>query len=119
MRRNPRSRLFTLSVLSLMVFLYPLTRASGSTVIPLTLEEMDRLASDVVLGTVESTKAGWDKEHRLIETRVRLRIEERFKGKGGKTAIVVSPAACVSANQLALIAESLALGPASMTERSS
>lgn len=89
MRRNPRSRLFALSVLFLMVFLYPLTKASGSTVIPLTLEEMDRLASDVVLGTVESTKAGWDKEHRLIETRVRLRIEKRFKGKGGKTAIVV------------------------------
>ena len=89
MRRNSRSRFIALSVLFLMLIVYPLTRASGSTVIPLTLEEMDRVASDVVLGTVESTKAGWDKEHRLIETRVLLRIEKRFKGKGGKIAIVV------------------------------
>jgi len=65
--------------------------ASASTVIPLTLEQMEALASDIIVGTVQSTKAGWSKDRRLIETRVKIRVDQsvKGKGKGGKLITVV------------------------------
>ncbi len=69
--------------------------AAAATVVPLTLEEMEARASDIFVGTVESTRAGWDKDHRLIQTRVRIRIDRHLKGKGGKTATIVVPGGVV------------------------
>jgi hypothetical protein len=65
--------------------------ARTATVIPLSLERMERLSSDVVLGTVEDTRAAWDRDHRLIETHVRIRVERRIKGQGGPVVNVVVP----------------------------
>jgi len=69
--------------------------APGATVVPLTLEQMGRIASDEVIGAVEDTRAGWDKDHRLIETRVRIRVEKRIKGQGGPIVNVVVPGGVV------------------------
>jgi hypothetical protein len=84
----------TLGLAALSLILAP-HYASAATVIPLTLEEMERTATDVFVGTVQSTKAGWDKEHRIIETRVRIRVEERVKGARGRTVTVVVPGGMV------------------------
>jgi hypothetical protein len=56
---------------------------------------MDRRATDVFVGTVKSTRAGWDKDHRIIETRVRIRVERRVKGARGRTVTVVVPGGIV------------------------
>ena len=80
---------------TLLILAAPAGPALGTTVVPLTLEEMNAAASDVMVGTVESQKAGWDDEHRLIETRVRIRVELRIKGKGGKVIHVVVPGGVV------------------------
>ena len=69
--------------------------APAATVVPFTLEQMEALSSDVVLGTVEDTRAGWDREHTSIETRVKIRIERRLKGRGGPVVNVVVPGGIV------------------------
>ena len=69
--------------------------AQPATVIPFSLERMETLSSDVVLGTVEDTRAAWDKDHRLIETHVRIRVEKRMKGQGGSVVNVVVPGGVV------------------------
>jgi hypothetical protein len=69
--------------------------ARAATVVPLTLEEMERMASDVCVGTVEHTEAAWDEDHRRIETRVRLRVESRLKGSPGDTLMLVVPGGVV------------------------
>lgn len=83
-----------LGLLSLLALSGP-APAPAATVIPLTLEDMERMATDVFVGTVESTQAGWDKHHRIIETRVRILVEQRVKGARGQTAIVVVPGGIV------------------------
>jgi hypothetical protein len=70
-------------------------RAPAATVVPFTLEQMEALSSDVVLGTVEDTRAGWDRNHQFIETRVRVRVERRLKGQGGPVVNVVVPGGVV------------------------
>jgi hypothetical protein len=76
--------------------LVPVPRASrAATVVPLTLEQMGRIAVDEIVGTVENTRAQWDKDHRLIETHVRIRVEQRLKGRGGPTITVVVPGGIV------------------------
>ncbi len=69
--------------------------ALPATVIPLSLEQMQSQSSDVILGTVEDTRAAWDKDHRLIETRVRIRVERRLKGQGGALIHVMVPGGIV------------------------
>lgn len=96
--RAPPSRLtcilVTLGVAVLSSILAPHS-APAATVIPLTLEEMDRRATDVFVGTVQSTRAAWDKEHRVIETRVQIRVDRRVKGARGRTVSVVVPGGVV------------------------
>ncbi len=70
-------------------------QASAATVLPLTLEEMARRATDVFVGTVLSTRAAWDEDRRVIETRVRIRVEQRVKGARGRTLTVVVPGGIV------------------------
>ena len=82
-----------LALLSLLV-LTP-SPALPATVIPLTLEQMDGLSSDVILGTVEDTRAAWDGHHRIIETHVRIRVENRMKGSGAAVVNVVVPGGIV------------------------
>jgi len=69
--------------------------ALPATVLPLSLEQMQSLSSDVIVGTVEDTRAAWDRDHRLIETRVRIRVERRLKGQGGPVLHVVVPGGVV------------------------
>ncbi len=72
--------------------------ATAATVVPLTLEELEGLSSDIVVGTVLNTKAAWDENHRIIETTVRLRVDRRVKGaraRGQSVIIVVVPGGIV------------------------
>jgi len=69
--------------------------ALPATVLPLSLEQMQSQSSDVILGTVEDTSAAWDEDHRLIETRVRIRVERRLKGQGGALIHVMVPGGIV------------------------
>ena len=69
--------------------------ASAATVIPLTLEQMEQRATDVFVGTVLSTRAGWTPDKRLIETRVLIRVDQRVKGVGRATATVIVPGGIV------------------------
>lgn len=69
--------------------------ASAATLIPLTLEQMEERATDVFVGTVLSTQAGWDKDKRIIETRVHIRVDKHVKGPGRATATVVVPGGVV------------------------
>jgi len=69
--------------------------ASAATVIPLTLEQMEQRATDVFVGTVLSTRAGWTPDKRLIETRVLIRVDQRVKGPGRATATVIVPGGIV------------------------
>lgn len=97
-QRSLRIRHTVLLVPALLAFMaFIPAPASASTVIPLTLEEMEALATDIIVGTVQSTKAGWDKDHRLIETRVKIRVDRPVKGKakGGKMVTVVVPGGVV------------------------
>ncbi len=71
------------------------TPARAASVVPLTLEEMGRAASDVFVATVESSEAGWDEAHRLIETKVRLRVERAVKGRAGRRVTLVVPGGVV------------------------
>lgn len=86
-----RPRVFALVFLAIAICALPMQRASATTVVPLTLEEMNRAASDVVVGTVVSKKAAWDKDHRLIETRVLIKVDQRVKGNGKRVLTVVVP----------------------------
>jgi hypothetical protein len=70
-------------------------RASAGTVVPLTLEDLERIATDIFVGTVDHTRAAWDEDHRIIETEVRIRIDRRVKGRGGPRATVVVPGGIV------------------------
>ena len=81
-----------LSAILLCLFATP---AQPATVIPFSLERMEALSSDIVLGTVEDTRAAWDKDHRLIETHVRIRVERSLKGRGGSVIQVVVPGGVV------------------------
>ena len=69
--------------------------ARSATLVPLSLERMESLSSDVLLGTVEDTRAAWDRDHRLIETHVRIRVERRLKGQGGPVIHAVVPGGIV------------------------
>jgi len=94
--RSPRvARVLAIFGLVTLPLMAAVHQASGATVIPLTLEGMEHRATAVFVGTVESTKAGWDQGHRIIETRVRIRVEQRVKGAGGRMATVVVPGGIV------------------------
>jgi hypothetical protein len=69
--------------------------ARTATVVPLTLEAMGRAASDVFVGTVESSEAVWNAGHTRIETRVRVRVEAVVKGRGAPVRTVVVPGGIV------------------------
>ena len=69
--------------------------ASALTVVPLTLEDMERLATDVFVGTVVSTRTAWDADHRTIETRVRIRVDQGVKGPARRRVTVVVPGGVV------------------------
>jgi hypothetical protein len=83
---------FALAVLALCA---PLHRANAGTAVPLTLEDLERIATDIFVGTVERTRAAWDQDHRVIETEVRIRIDQRVKGRGGPRTTVVVPGGIV------------------------
>ena len=97
-RRIPRTQSVSiLLAFSLALLTMAPTPAAAATVVPLTLEEMEALATDIIVGTVHSTKAEWDKDHRIIETRVKIRVDQpvKGKGKGGKLVTVVVPGGVV------------------------
>ncbi len=81
--------------LSVLALCAPLHRAHAGTVVPLTLEDLERIATDIFVGTVERTRAAWDTERRFIETEVRIRIDRRVKGRGGPRETVVVPGGIV------------------------
>lgn len=92
----PRPPLFLVFLAALLAT--ALFRPAGlraATLVPLTLEDLDRLSSDVVVGTVLDTKAAWDADHRLIETTVRIRVDRRVKGRGAAVMTVVVPGGAV------------------------
>jgi hypothetical protein len=91
----PPSRALLVFALAILAFCAPPHRAHAATVVPLTLEDLDRMATDVFVGTVEHTRAAWDEEHRFIETEVRIRVDRRVKGKGSSRVTVVVPGGIV------------------------
>ena len=97
-RRIPRPQAVSiLLAFSLALLTMAPAPAAAATVVLLTLEEMEALATDIIVGTVQSTKAEWDKDHRIIETRVKIRVDQpvKGKGKGGKLVTVVVPGGVV------------------------
>jgi hypothetical protein len=90
-----QSRTARASFLALALWILAPLPLRAATVVPLTLEQMGRIAVDEIIGTVEDTRAQWDKDHRLIETHVRIRVEQRLKGRGGPTIAVVVPGGVV------------------------
>ena len=98
--RQPRENLrpgagYRCAALLAAAALFAAPTARTATVVPLTLEEMGRVASDVFVGTVESSDAAWGAGHRRIETRVRIRVETVVKGRGSPVRTVVVPGGIV------------------------
>jgi hypothetical protein len=89
---SPRIAGFLGAILILLLRAAP---ALPATVVPLSLEQMESLSSEVIVGTVEDTRASWDRDHRIIETRVRIRVERRLKGPGAAVVHVVVPGGVV------------------------
>lgn len=46
---------------------------------------MVRQSSDIVIGTVESSRSYWDERHTKILTEVKVRVSDRLKGSAGST----------------------------------
>jgi len=95
MPRPPARAPLLLSLLAALLALLGPAVATAATLVPLTLEDLEGLSSDIVVGTVLTTKAAWDDDHRLIETTVRIRVDRRVKGQGAAVMTVVVPGGLV------------------------
>ncbi len=78
-------------MLRILVFLilFPVARASASTVVAMTLEQMSERAESIFLGRVTGTRADWNAERTRIYTYVTLEVERYLKGGSGSRVATV------------------------------
>jgi hypothetical protein len=54
--------------------------AGATTVLDLPMTELAKHSTTIIRGVVISQKPGWDREHKNIVTRIRVRVEETLRG---------------------------------------
>jgi hypothetical protein len=72
-----------------LLLLIPLARASASTVVAMTLDQMAERADSIFLGRVTGTRADWNAERTRIYTYVTVEVDRYLKGGGGSKVATV------------------------------
>jgi hypothetical protein len=74
--------------ISATVLLACATAASATTVVPMSLEELTRAASDVVEARAVSSRSAWNPQHTLIYTYTTFQVTRGLKGSVAQTITV-------------------------------